>query len=447
MHKSCVVPPTEADETILPIGRVFDDLPLTIEHLKSCVTLFVIFAIEAWEMMIIVYTAPQIAREMSLDALAIGNLIGAIFLGMGIGSMVWGTVSDRIGRKRTILWSLGLYAVVSLLSAVAPDYWSLYALRLASGLVAAGMLVVTFPYYEELLPVRWRGALTVYLASGWPLGMLCALGITIWLMPWGWRWVLAASSLVSLWLFVVAWLVPESPYWLVGSGRQHEARRVIARLSGGAVQIPEATRLTVEPVSRKAWRQLFSRRFRRLSLLQVVINFTFSWGYWGLQTWLPTLLQARGLSLPESYDFIAISALCMFPGYMTAAYLTSRIGRKKTVIFYIVAAVLAGYAFAAAASLTVVYAANFALAFFSLGAWGVWDTWIGEIYPTSMRMTGYASAILSQRVANVLAPSVVGVLVAQGASFTATTTMINSFMAVAAILALFLPETEGKSLA
>jgi putative MFS transporter len=165
-----------------------------------------------------------------------------------------------------------------------------------------------------------------------------------------------------------------------------------------------------------------------------------------LQTWLPTLLQQRGLSLPQSYGFIALSALCMIPGYMAASYLTGRFGRKKVIVTFISASVLAGYGFANAHSLEMLYLSNFALAFFSLGAWGVWGAWIGELYPTSLRTVGYGWAIFAQRVANVLAPSLIGALIAYGTSFNQTTSIINAFLLVTVILAAFMPETEGEAL-
>jgi putative MFS transporter len=435
-----------AGEKELSVGRVFEELPVTGEHWKACFTLFVTFVIEAWEMMIIVYASSSVAKEFTLSPAAIGNLIGAIFLGMGIGSIIWTTFCDRIGRKRTVIASLALYGIVSGLSVFAPNYGALYALRLLSGVAAAGMLVVTFPYFEELLPVRSRGKLTVYLASGWPLGILCAIGATVWLMPYGWRAMLALSSAAALWLLFVAALVPESPYWLASAGRQQEAKDVIRRLSKGAIVIPESVRLVVDSGKRGSWKGLLSSQFLRVTLLQVAINFTFSWGYWGLQSWLPVLLQKKGLDLPQSYKFIAISALCMVPGYITASYLTGKIGRKLTVILFIGAAAIAGYAFAYAESMTTVYLSNFALAFFSLGAWGVWDTWVAELYPTSLRTVGYGWMIFAQRVANIIAPSTIGALLASGSSFTATTTMINAFMVASVLLALFLPETEGKEL-
>lgn len=438
--------PLAAQPISCTVGDIFRTVPLTRAHLHCCLVLFFVFAIEAWEMMIIVYTAPLIAADFALDALAVGHLIGAMFIGMLLGALAWGKVAERIGRKRAIIWSLGAYGVISLGSAFAPDYPTLYALRLLSGVAAVGMMVVTFAHFQELLPIRHRGALTVYLASGWPIGMLLALGATVWLLPYGWRAIIVLSSLGGLWALAVARWVPESPYWLASVGRQPEARAVIARMSDGQVQVSEHCELRVDcSTSGRQW-ELFSRALLRVSLLQITVNFTFSWGYWGLQTWLPTLLQQRGLSLPQSYGFIALSALCMIPGYMVASYLTGRFGRKKVIVSFISASVLAGYGFANAHSLPMLYLSNFALAFFSLGAWGVWGAWIGELYPTPLRTVGYGWAIFAQRVANVLAPSLIGALIAYGSSFNMTTTIINSFLLVTVILAVFMPETEGEAL-
>ena len=428
------------------VGDVFKDVPLTRTHLQCCLVLFFVFAIEAWEMMIIVYTSPLIAAEFSLDALAVGHLISAMFIGMLVGALAWGKVAERIGRKRAIVWSLGSYGVISLASAFAPDYSTLYALRLLSGVAAVGMMVVTFAHFQELLPVRHRGALTVYLASGWPIGMLLALGATVWLLPYGWRAIIVLSSLGGLWAIAVARWVPESPYWLASMGRQADARATIDTLSQGKVQLPESCTLQVDRSVSGSQRELFSRALLKVSLLQITVNFTFSWGYWGLQTWLPTLLQQRGLSLPQSYGFIALSALCMIPGYVAASYLTGRFGRKKVIVAFISASVLAGYGFANAHTLEMLYVSNFALAFFSLGAWGVWGAWIGELYPTPLRTVGYGWAIFAQRVANVLAPSLIGALIALGSSFNLTTTIINAFLLVTVILVVFIPETEGKAL-
>ena len=163
MREAIPTPNHEARPT-RQVGDVFHEVPLTREHLKCCLALFFVFAIEAWEMMIIVYTAPLIAQDFALDALAVGHLIGAMFVGMLLGSLIWGKLAERIGRKGAVIWSLVSYGAISLASAFAPDYTTLYALRLLSGVAAVGMMVVTFAHYQELPAWRFDGVPGIGLA-------------------------------------------------------------------------------------------------------------------------------------------------------------------------------------------------------------------------------------------------------------------------------------------
>jgi MFS transporter, putative metabolite:H+ symporter len=432
--------------TPLAIGEAFRDLPLTRAHLKSSLALFIAFVIDAWEMMIIVYASPAIAREFPMTPIEMGSVIGAMFVGMMLGSLGWSFVADRIGRKTTILWSLAGYSLLSLASAFSPDLATLYVLRLLAGIAAAGMLITTFPLFEELLPVKHRGRFTVYLAAGWPLGMMLALGLSILLDPFGWRWILGVSSLAGLWLLVIAWWVPESPYWLAAVGRQDQARRVIDRLGAGVYRLPTAARLVHETMARAPVLAIFGRPLRWITLLQFALNFAYAWGFWGLQTWMPTLLQQRGLDVPQSNGFIIFTACSMIPGYLAAASLTGRFGRKRVTVVFVAISALAGFGFAAVQSIAALYVCTFLLSFFSLGGWGVWDTWLAELYPTANRSAGYGFGVFSQRIANTVAPTLTGAFIAHASSFGMTVGFIDLFLVATVILALCLPETEGHAL-
>lgn len=429
-----------------PVGAWFEDMPFTRAHLVSGLVLFVAFVIESWEMMIIIFSSASIGAEFGLDTAQIGSLMGAIFLGMIPGALVWGRLVDAVGRRTCMTWSLALYCPLPLLCALSPSYEVLWALRFVCGLVLSGVLVVTFPFFEELVPVKIRGRATVYLSAGWPLGILAAVGVTVLFMDLGWRWVIGFSSVVGLWALAVHRLVPESPYWLADKGRTDAARQAIARLSGGrvaaTVSAPDAA---AGDGGRTSFLDIFRRPVLRLTLLQTGINFCFSWGYWALATWMPVLLAKRGLNAPEGLTFIAISALFMFPGYMAASYLTGRFGRKKVMLGFVLVAAVAGFSFANAASMNEMYFWNFTLSFFSLGAWGIWNTWMGEIYTTHMRGAGYAWGASVQRMANALAPVVIGAMLASS-SFPQTVTFISGFLAATFLAAIFLPETEGKVL-
>lgn len=436
---------TPASSQRITVGEVFDTVPLTSQHWKCLFALFFAFVIEAWELLIIVYVSTAIATDFGLSATQIGTLISAVFLGMIPGCLMWGTVSDRIGRRRVVIWSLALYGIFALLSAFSVSYSMLFGLRFLAGFALAGAFLVGFPYLEELLPTRERGRFTVYLASGWPFGTLIAVGVSVLLLPLGWRWVIGVSALAGLWALVVARLVPESPYWLAGKNRDEEARAVIDRLSEGHTKI--SGDLYVEEHSEGSVREIFGSQLRGITVVQLLVNFTFAWGYWGLNTWMPTLLQNRGFDVTQSLSFVAIFAVFMIPGYITAAFLTERLGRKRVFVSFILLAIVGGYFFGTAAVPVQLWGGAFLLAFFAQGAWGVWDTWLGELYPSKVRAVGYSWGVLSQRIANTIAPVTVGFLVAQQFGFTATVLFINAFLVVTAVAALYFTETEGMELA
>ncbi|MFI7107771.1 MFS transporter [Nonomuraea sp. NPDC050227] len=437
---------TATDAPTLPIGAAFDRMPFSRRHVLIALALFIAFVIESWEQLALVYVSGDLGPAFGIDEAGIGVVLSAVAFGMIPGVLVWGPLADRVGRRPTAFWSLLAYGVIAFASAFAPNMATLVALRVCSGLALAGVYTITFPLFLELLPTRHRGRAAVYLSIGWPIGMLAAIAASVTLGGLGWHVVVIASAAAGLWAFAIRAWVPESPYWLAARGRQEEARAVLRVLGSPDAEATFTIAGTVAGARAGNPMDLFRGRLARITVLMLLLNFVFNWGYWGLQTWLPTLLQAKGLSLSASLGFAALSALMMIPGYVSASLLTGRFGRKKVFLFYVVAAVLGGLWFATASSLTGLYLGNFVLSFFSLGAWGVWNTWNGEFYPTALRGTGYSWATASQLVATTVAPSAVGALLAHATGFTATMLVINAFMVATALLAMPLPETEGREL-
>ncbi|QIZ39849.1 MFS transporter [Saccharopolyspora sp. ASAGF58] len=420
-------------------------MSLNSAHVKIGIALFVAFAIEAWEMLLFGYITVDLQHDLKISVVQVGLAMSALFFGMIPGAVVGGAVADRIGRSKTTLYSFAAYGVLALASSFMPTFGLLLVTRALAGFALAGCFTIGFLYFEELLPVRSRGRATVYLAAGTPVGLLLAVGVAATFGTQSWRLVVAISAAASLWALVVYRWVPESPYWLARQGRSSEAYDVLARL--GATGLKRDRRLTVPNLRRGSLREVFRGGLARITALQVLINFLYSWGFWGVQAWMPILLQNRGLSAASSLGFVAISALFMVPGYMSASWLTGRFGRKKIFLAYVLGAAVGGYLFAFAHSVAALYAGVFVLNFFSLGAWGVWDAWLGELYPSPVRGIGSSLGFSGQRVANTVAPTVVGIMIAQTTGFSTTVLLIDIFLVGSAVLALALPETEGKELA
>ena len=433
------------DNQAKTVGEWFSEMEFSSAHWRACITLFIAFVIESWEMMIFIFSSAEIGVEFGLSTTEIGSLIGALFLGMIPGALLWGKLMSQFGRKKCMLLSIGLYGIFPLLSAFAPSYEFLWVVRFLCGVVLSGALVVTFPYFEELVPVASRGKATVYLSSGWPLGVLIAVGLTAAFSDFGWRFILSIGTIASLWSLVIWKWVPESPYWLADKGLYSQAKKSLKMLSQNQFREINVEKSQGDASSSSSFTKIFQAPYTKRTIVQTVINFCFSWGYWAMASWMPILLAKKGLSTPEGLGFIALSTLFMFPGYISASYLTGKIGRKKTMLSYVLVAAVAGFGFAYSQTQAQMYFWNFTLSFFSLGAWGVWNTWLGEIYSTSARGHGVAWGISAQRVANSIAPIAIGAMLANS-SFLQTVVFISIFFGITFISALFLPETEGKVL-
>lgn len=433
-----------ASDPAVSVGDVCDAMHLTRAHVIAGSVLFVTFVIEAWEQVGLVYVSTGIASDFGINKTLLGWALSAVAFGMVPGALLWGMVLDKISRRTVTACSLVAYSILALLAALSPTFWPFLILRFLSGVAFGGVYSVTFPYFLELLPTRWRGQGAVSLSIGFPIGTLLCVGVSQALGPISWRAVALVAALAGCWWIAVLRWVPESPYWLANRGRHGEASRVLRRLGA---RIEANTTFIVDKQDRSGdIRGLFRGQVLRQFLLLVVVSFTFSWGYWGLQTWLPVLLQSKGLSVSGALGFVAISQVVSIPGYVLAALLTRRHGRRRTFLAFVFASVIGGLVFGLAEATVQMYIGNLMLAFFSLGAWGIWNTWAGEVLPTSLRGVGYAWITAAILLGQTVSVPAIGALMDQGMGMTVTVSSIIAFYVVALIAVLPIWETEGRAL-
>ncbi|MER5389996.1 MFS transporter [Saccharopolyspora sp. NPDC002686] len=426
------------------VGQVFDEMPISRAQIVAGSVLFMAFVVEAWEQVGLVYVSDGISAEFGVSDAQLGWALSAVAFGMVPGSLMWGGFIDRLGRRKVAVYSLLLYAALALLAALSPVFWAFLALRFLSGVAFAGVYTVTFPYFLELLPTRWRGQGAVALSIGFPVGTLLCIGVSQTLGVVSWRAVAIVAALAGLWAFAILRWVPESPYWLAKRERHAEAAQVLRRLGG---TVPADARFEVDQSGQTGnVRSLFGAGVRRRFLLLLVVSFTFSWGYWGLQTWLPVLLQGKGLSVSDALWFVAVTQLVSVPGYLLAAWSTRRFGRKKVFLTFVLASAGGAALFGFATGETQMYTGNLVLAFFSLGAWGIWNTWSGEVLPTGLRGVGYSFSTAAILLANTISVPVIGALMDGGVGASLTVGSIMLALIIALLAAVPIQETEGRAL-
>jgi MFS transporter, putative metabolite:H+ symporter len=149
---------------------------------------------------------------------------------------------------------------------------------------------------------------------------------------------------------------------------------------------------------------------RRTTILLWVIWFGISLGYYGVFTWMPNLFKSQGMAMLPVYQNSFILALAQLPGYISAAYLVERWGRRKTLGLYLAAGGAFTYLFAISGTLNSLVGMGVLMSFFSLGAWGALYAYTPEAYPTNLRGTGMGTASGWTRISGAIAPSLGGLL-------------------------------------
>jgi putative MFS transporter len=178
-----------------------------------------------------------------------------------------------------------------------------------------------------------------------------------------------------------------------------------------------------------------------------VLWFGIIFSYYGIFTWLPSLLRVR-YPLVTSFEYTLIITLAQIPGYFSAALLVESWGRKPTLVTYLVACAVGAYFFRSAGSAGTVIVWGSVISFFNLGAWGVVYTYTPEQYPTRIRGSGAGSAAAFGRIGGIIGPYVVGLLLPTwGASISAIFIMFSAVFLIVAVVVLILgEETRGVSL-
>ncbi|WP_328293009.1 MFS transporter [Kineococcus sp. NBC_00420] len=428
------------------VSQRLDTLPFTRRHRRLLVGSGVGWALDAFDVGLVAYVLVALKAQWHLDATQLSWIASIGFAGMALGATFGGLLADRIGRRQVFAVTLFVYGIATGAAALS---WSLGALLVFRFLVGLGLgaeLPVASTLVSEFAPRRIRGRVVVALEAFWALGWTLAALVGYLLVPAsedGWRWALALGALPAVYAVVVRRGLPESVRFLLSKGRTAEATAVVEEFEAAAGVRP-AGDLVPDPRpvgGHGIWHPTLRRRTLGLWLVWFFVNFS----YYGAFTWIPSLLVEDGFTVIRSLQFTLIITLAQLPGYAVAAVLVETWGRRRTLALFLVGSALSALGYAAAGSTTTILAAGMALSFFNLGAWGALYAVTPEVYPTAVRGRGTGSAAGFGRIASILAPLSVPVLLGTGGSAVVFVVFALAF-AIAASASFLLPETRGTAL-
>jgi putative MFS transporter len=392
-----------------PIARL-ERLPLGRPHFRLLWLLGLGWALDAMDVGLISFTLPALAREFGLGPKEAGLLGSVGLLGMLLGAAFGGRLADRFGRRAVVGYSLFLAGVGSLLTALVPGLSWVFLFRFLTGLGLGAELPVAASLMGEFSPKAHRGRMVVLLEAFWALGWLMAALLGYLLVPsLGWRAAFLAGALPALYAAYLRLSLPESPRWLLAQGRKEEAEALVAaweRAFSGPLPEPVPSPLP-RPLPYVA---LFRPPLLRRTLFLALAWFALNAGYYGAFIWLPSLLVAQGYGLVRSLEYVLLITLAQIPGYLTAAFLVERWGRRPVLVGFLTLSALFAYLLSWAEGPSQVLLFGSLLSFFNLGAWGAIYAYTPELFPTSLRGSGAGFAAAVGRVGGILAPYATGAL-------------------------------------
>ncbi|GBD20912.1 Putative niacin/nicotinamide transporter NaiP [bacterium HR28] len=440
---------------MLTLSQRLDELPLSREHWRIVLLSGLGWMFDAMDVGLVAFVLVSLGRDWELSRPQLGLVASAGFLGMFLGALLAGRLADRYGRRTIFLANLLLYSFGTLLSALSWNFSSLLLFRFLTGIGLGGELPVAAALVSEFAPARHRGRLLVILESFWAYGWILAAIIGLLVVPqlpsWGWRVAFLIGALPALSAAYLRRRLPESPRYLDIVGRHEEALAVLREFERAAGVAPAPVATTPVPQRPSFLEQfglLWSRQLLRRTLMLWILWFGIVFAYYGVFTWLPSLLVERGLTVARSFSYVFITTLAQIPGYFSAAYLVDRWGRKPTLVAYLLGSALASWLLGNAGTAPILVLWGCLLSFFNLGAWGVVYTYTPELYPTTLRGFGSGAAASFGRIAGIIAPYLTPWLLSSGGL--SQPAVFALFMAVFFVIAgnvlLLGEETRGRPL-
>jgi MFS transporter, SP family, galactose:H+ symporter len=359
-----------------------------------------------------------IKEDFGLNAFEQSSVVSVLLLGAIVGALFTGRVADRIGRRKTLGLLGAIFTVGIALAAVASGYAPLLIARVIMGLGVGGVSAIVPAYLSEMAPAQVRGRMLTLNQLMITIGLLAAYIVNvIFSASEDWRAMFWVGAIPSIALVIAAVRLPESPAWLINTGRTDEARSMLGSVAcgTGADQVIERYRREEaerrqqrarERGDRRGLRALLAPRLRAAVVVGLTLAALQQFG--GINTiiyYAPTIMQETGLSASNSIVYSVAIGVINLGMTIVSLRLIDRVGRRPLLLVSLagmsVSVALLGLSFVADLSslVTLVFMLLYIVSF-AIGMGPVFWVLLGEVFPTHERAAGTSAGSTTNWVAN-----------------------------------------------
>ncbi len=350
---------------------------------------------------------------------ASAGAVGSLGLvGMLCGSLVAGTLTDLLGRRRLFAASVALFSLAMLGCGLASSFGVFAVFRFVAGFGIGGLLPTAIALTSEFAAPRHRSRILGAVLTGPPVGgLLASLASVALLAEQGFQLVYGLGVIPLLLVPVALRLLPESPAYLRAQGRTAEADRIAAAFG---LPAPAAAPVPQPAGRRSPVRTLFADGMGPATIGIWVVTICSLLTLFGLSTWLPQIMRSAGYGLSSSVAFLLVYSAGGIVGTLVAANLAQRLGAKAMVLTGFAAATIALAALAAQPPTGVVLVLVAVAGFGGLGTQNLLNDHVAGFYPAGARATGLGWALGVGRVGAIVGPTYGALFVSGGSAVVAS---------------------------
>ena len=305
---------------------------------------------------VISVTIAHVTEQFGLDALQQGWYVGCALIGSIIGVLFAGILSDKFGRKSTMILSAILFSTSAIGCAVSTDFNQLVIYRIIGG-VGIGVVSIISPLYiSEVAVAQYRGRLVSLYQLAVTIGFLGAYLVNYQLLGYSmsnpdvstgwwnlvfvsevWRGMLGMETLPAIMFFIIIFFIPESPRWLILKGKEEKATNILERIYTSSkealFQLTE-TKSVLSSESKSEWKLLLQPGIRKAVIIGVCIAVLGQFmGVNAVLYYGPSIFENAGLSGGDSLFYQVLVGLVNTLTTVLALVIIDKVGRKKLVYY------------------------------------------------------------------------------------------------------------------
>lgn len=396
----------------LNVNSIVDEAKFSSFHWGVLIWCLLIIIFDGYDLVIYGVALPLLMQEWSLSAVQAGLLASTVLFGMMFGAMSFGTLSDKLGRKKTIMICVGLFSGFTFLGAFASNPIEFGILRFLAGLGIGGVMPNVVALMTEYAPKRIRSTLVALMFSGYAIGGMASALLGAWLIAdYGWKIMFYIACIPFLALPLIWKFLPESLMFLTQKGQTTQVAEIVQKISPKQSISPQIQFVLNETSTNEApFKALFQQGRTFSTIMFWIAFFMCLLMVYALGSWLPKLMIQAGYSLGASMLFLFALNIGGMVGAIGGGTLADKFHLKPvlSIMFTVgaIALVLLGFNSPQFVLYLLIAVAGAA----TIGSQILLYTFVAQFYPAAVRSTGMGWASGIGRIGAIVGPVLTGAL-------------------------------------